>query len=1099
MTDEGVVDPSDRPRFVDNRDGNTLARAIKAHLAALRAEDRIPAELCVASGYFNPRGLEALAEEYRHLPRVRLLLGAEPRPEAEVRRRTHKDPPEPEFSRREVGAGLARLESGLRHDRDQLPFDAAEDRAIRNLLEYLRSGKIEVRRYEKHFLHAKAYLFRGSDRGILAGSANLTHAGMQRNLELVLGHYDDPLVGCVEQWYEDLWQEAVPYDLASIYEELFAEVPPYLVYLKVLWQLYHEELEEEAQDSGRIPITTFQKHGVWRARKILAKYGGVMIADGVGLGKTFTAGEIIRDYRERRQRVLLVCPASLRDSTWRHFLHEYQLQVESVSYEELANEKQLGGGKPHLQSPIEDYALVVVDEAHNYRNEDSPKRAAILRSLLSGRRRDVLLLTATPVNNSLWDLYVLLRYFMKQDAWLADRGVLSIRDRFDQAMKIDPFSLSPDVLYPIVDATTVKRTRRFIMKHYANDTVRGRDGRMIPIRFPKPVASSIGYNLDAVLPGLFGQLESILMPEDGHPLLRMARYQPDRYRLGTGEPRDEPALVGLLRSALLKRFESSVGSFRMTVVRMIVQHEVFLKALARGMVIQKEFFDEMSAMGDDEDIEELLEAGEFSEAASGYSVDRLREDVEADLALLTDISRQVQTVTPKSDPKLESLVEELAKIAAEARAGALDIEDERQKRKVLVFSHYADTIDWIEEPLEQAIATDSRLAAYRGRVASVSGTDSRGGVTRLQALSGFAPVSTEAPPPHDDRFDLLLCTDVLAEGLNLQQCRNIVNYDLPWNPMRLVQRHGRVDRIGSEHPKVFLRTFFPDAQLDGLLRLEGRVRRKLAQAAASVGIEATPIVGGAAREASFSETREEIEKLHRADATIYETGGTDGSAQSGEEYRQELRRALTQYGNDVENLPWRTGSGMRKGPRAGHFFCAAVGDRTYLRFVPLGPREEIIGELGTCLRLIECTEETPRVLSSEMAEGAYEAWDRARRSIFDAWTFETDPANLQPRVRRLNREVAAYLREYPPGDVDQERLNRCLDAVESPWSRREENQLRQAWERESDAASGKAKALVETVETIGAEPFRPPDPLPPIDMEEVHLITWMAIESETPS
>jgi len=1104
MTDLGdeKVGSLSRPLFVDNRDGNTLARAITAHLAALRREGRIPAELCVASCYFNPQGLELISREARHVPRIRLLLGADPTPEALLPRRTPYDPTEPEFTRRRVGQGLAQLERGLRHDRDLLPFDLEEDRAIRNLLEFLRSGRIEVRRYEAHFLHAKAFLFRGVDRGILAGSANLTRAGLRTNLELVLGHHEDPLVARVEEWFESLWRDAVSFDLAAIYAELLAEVPPYLVYLKVLWHLYHSELEEEEKETGRIPITTFQKHGVWRARKILAKYGGAMVADGVGLGKTYTAGEIIRDYRARRQRVLLVCPASLRDTTWDRFLHDYDFDrgVECLSYEELANDAQLGGVKGHLKNPLDDYALVVVDEAHNYRNPDTAQRAAILRRLLAGKRRDLLLLTATPVNNSLWDLYHLLRFFMKQDAWLSDRGVLSIRERFEHGMRADPFNLSPDLLYPIIDATTVKRTRRFIKKHYASDMIRGPDGRMSPIRFPKPVASSIDYDLDAVLPGFFTRLEEILMPGHGHPLLQMARYQPERYPAGGGVAAEDTALVGLLRSALLKRFESSAEAFRRTVGRMIREHEAFLEALSRGWVVRKEFFQELSAAGDEGDIDEILEASEHSEESSKYDVARIGADVRADLALLREMAAQAVGVRPEGDPKLAALVETLAAIAKQAADEAVDEEDARQKRKVLVFSHYEDTIDWVEEHLLGAIERGPRLAAYRGRVASVSGAEVRGGVARQKALHGFAPVSTGALPPNtEDRFDLLLCTDVLAEGMNLQQCRNVVNYDLPWNPMRLVQRHGRVDRIGSPHLKVFLRTFFPDAQLDALLNLEARVRRKLAQAAASVGVEETPIEHGATGEQSFAETREEIEKLHHEDASIYEAGGTEGAAQTGEEYRQELRRALERYGDSIRDLPWRSGSGMRKGERPGHLFCATVGGRVYLRFVPhkAGPESEIIGELGTCLRLLECPETTPRVLSEEMAMAAYESWAKARRSIFDAWTFETDPANLQPKIRKLNRDVAAFLRANPPADVEQERLHRCLDAVESPWPRREENLLRLASEREFRTNGERARHLVEEVERIGAEPFHAPEPLPPIETEEIHLIAWMAIEAGT--
>jgi len=333
--------------------------------------------------------------------------------------------------------------------------------------------------------------------------------------------------------------------------------------------------------------------------------------------------------------------------------------------------------------------------------------------------------------------------------------------------------------------------------------------------------------------------------------------------------------------------------------------------------------------------------------------------------------------------------------------------------------------------------------------------------------------------------------------MNLQQCRNVVNYDLPWNPMRLVQRHGRVDRIGSPHSEVYLRTFFPDAQLDALLNLEGRVRRKLAQAAASVGVEDAPIERGATGAQSFAETREEIEKLRRADASIYEAGGTAGAAQTGEEYRQELRRALERLGDAIRDLPWRVGSGMRKGEQEGHVFCATVGDRIYLRFVPLEPEGEIVSELGTCLRHLECTEDTPRILSDEMVRVAYSAWERARMSILEAWTFETDPANLQPRIRKLNRDVAAFLRSNPPPDVDRERLNRALDAVESPWPRREESVLRLAWERVHGSSVDKARSLIDEIESIGAEPFHAPEPLPPIAEEEIHLITWLALQRET--
>ena len=367
-------------------------------------------------------------------------------------------------------------------------------------------------------------------------------------------------------------------------------------------------------------------------------------------------------------------------------------------------------------------------------------------------------------------------------------------------------------------------------------------------------------------------------------------------------------------------------------------------------------------------------------------------------------------------------------------------------------------------------------------------------VPRERAIHGFAPVSTGGIPPHDDdRYDALICTDVLAEGMNLQQCRNIINYDLPWNPMRLVQRHGRVDRIGSIHSEVYLRTFFPDAQLDGLLNLEGRVRRKLALAAASVGVEDAPILDGASGDQSFAETREEIEKLHRGDASLYERGGTEGAAQTGEEYRQELRRALERHGDAIERLPWRIGSGMVRADHDGFVFCARVADRIYLRFVPRDQGQPIVSEIGTCLRFLECSEETPRHLPDSGIEGAYEAWQRAREDILHAWAYETDPANLQPKIRRLNRDVADFLRLNPPSEVEFERLHTVLDAIEAPWSIREERQLRTAWERDYPSVGAKGRALVEEVERIGVEPHHAPEPLPPIETVDVNLICWMAL------
>jgi hypothetical protein len=1095
-----------RPLFIDNRDGNTLDEAIRQHLRALRREMALPWEVCIATAFFNLPGYSLIADELQQMAGVRLLLGTEPIPEAARPGRNPGDPEEPIFTQQQVAGALQQLDVGLRRAIDLLPFDEDTDAKVRALLKHLHAQhtdgrpKFEVRRVEDRFLHAKAYIFRVVGGGLLVGSSNFTFSGLRRNLELNLGHYDDPVVGKVETWFDELWEPAAPYDLAALYDRLMAEYPPYLIYLKVLYLLYGQEVEQQAEEEnepGDIPITSFQRHGVWRALRILRMYGGVLIADGVGLGKTFIAGEIIRLYRERRQRVLVICPAALRDSTWDEFLHTYQLFVECVSFEELARDRQLGGNDSHLHSPIDDFALVLVDEAHNYRNPDAPARAGVLRRLLMGQRRDLVLLSATPVNNSLWDLYHLLHYFVKQDAVLADRGVLSIRERFEDGMREDPFNLNPDTLFPIIDATTVKRTRQFIKKHYENDLIRLADGSLAPIRFPKPIPSSIGYDLEQVLPGFLGELEDALMPPHGPPRLTLARYKPENYPAGQEPDRGDPAIVGLLRSGLLKRFESSVHAFVKTTAKMVDEHDLFLRGLDQGVILRKEVLHELSAADDEDAFEDLIAVSERAESADSYNVPALRADVVADRTVLSALCDRARPVRPDEDPKLAALVDELVKIANEARQEAIDDEDRRRKQKVLVFSFYEDTIDWIEDYLDRVLERDSRLACYRSRKAAAAGNESRGGVTRQAAIHGFAPETSGAPRPTTDRYDLLLCTDVLAEGMNLQQCRNIINFDLPWNPMRLVQRHGRIDRIGSKHDRVFLRTYFPDEQLNSLLDLEDRVRRKLAQAAASIGVEVSPIERGAEGQQSFSETREEIERLRNGDASIYDAGGTASAAQTGEEYRQELRKALARYREELETLPWKAGSGLAKGKRRGHFFCGMIGDRVYLRFVPYGTAgaREIVQELGTCLRLIECREDTPLVMPLDLKQTACSAWQRARQHIFDSWTFETDPKNLQPRVSKFNRTLAAFLRENPPTYVAQDRLECCLDAIEAPCSRREENMLRSVFEKQYESTAAKANAIVEEVGRIGLEPFQPPTPLPPVQIDDVHLVCWLAIES----
>ncbi len=1081
------------PEFVDNLDGNTLERALRQRLEHLLGSLREPPSASIATGYFNPGGFGRLADVLRRAAGVRLLLGAEPLPAARLPERRLGDPRGERYEKRLADEELDGAERKLRRDRDRLPFSEPSRASVRELLDFLDSGKIEVRRYEHRFLHGKAFLFSGKH-GVLAGSSNFTLAGLTSNLELNLGQYQPGVVERVEEWFDRLWNDARPYDLAAIYREQFAEHPPYLIYLRALWERYGGELEEEAGDSGRIRLTRFQTDGVFRAKRILDQYNGVLVADSVGLGKSFIAAEIFTEVIERnRQRALLIAPAQLRDGMWRQFRRRYQVGIEVVSFEQLAGDRQLGQGDGSaLGSGIGEYSLVVIDEAHAFRNPDT-KRARALRQLLRGDPpRKVVLLTATPVNNSLWDLYDLLTYFVGHDAVFADRGIRSLKERFRQADKEDPFTLNPDTLFDILDATTVRRTRHFVQRFYPNDNFRLKDGTEVTIRFPDPVVGSRSYDLDEVLPGFFDEFAEVLDSGEGEPRLTMARYWPTRYRRKGAPDARETALVGLIRSGLLKRFESSARAFVQTVSRMVAAHDHFVRGVEAGVIPSSDSLAALRETDSDEAWEELLREGE--PVADDLDTARLIEDVRSDRALLERLRVRASAIKAENDPKLKLLAGELARIAGEAERKGISERDIRNRRKVLVFSYFGDTVEWIAERLREVVATDRRLARYRGRIAVVRGTDSFNGTSRSDAVFGFAPESTEAPPSRsEDRYDILVTTDVLAEGMNLQQCGRIINYDLPWNPMRLVQRHGRIDRIGSPHEQVFLTCVFPDRQLEALLALEERIRRKLAQAAASIGVEQPPIPGMEQTQQVFADDRKQIEALRRGDSSLFKRGGEGVHAHSGEEYRQELRKGIERWGDRIRDLAWGVGSGFVGGVRTGHVFCARVFDRVFMRFVPLEADAEIERDTLTCLGILSCTEHTERALPEGFVEGAFGAWERARGDIYEEWMRATDPATLQPSIRPLFRAAADHVRMHPASGFSIEDRDRVADALEAPWGIRQERRLREVFAPDRVAPGELTHRIADVVNELGLQPWKPPEPLDPIEEEEVNLVVWMGV------
>lgn len=1144
----GGFDYGDRnkPELATNRPGERTADALERFLsfaASLPGNPRAD----IATGYFNLGGYTLLADTLDKFENVRLLLGAEPEP-SRGERRIREIGKEPADSSRSEELLLERalegLDRSLAGGRNLLGYSREIDGHSKRLIKWLSSGRVMVRRYEHGFLHGKAFIAADNSHGLVAGSSNFTRAGLTTNLELNLGNYQPHVVGRVQAWFDQLWAESRDYDLAKLFEERFEPHPPNLIFLRMLWELYGSELGADARpEAGGLHLTQFQNDGLARAGSILARRGGVLIADEVGLGKTFLAGKLIEAAAlDRRQRVLVVAPAALRDGTWDAFRNEFKLPFQIVSFEELTRDRRLNPSAPPGSDPLagadpDEFALVVVDEAHRLRNP-STQRAQAVRRLLAGKSpKKLVLLTATPVNNSLWDLFHILGFFLQHDASLADAGILSLKERFATAMRLGPEDLTPELLFDVLDAVAVRRTRKFIKRYYANATIRlGRAGTGGEVRvvFPTPRVRRLDYELDAALrPGFFECFEEALSPDsdlDRQPRfalgdetrrrsLTFARYLSSRYlRPEHVDPDDREGQyqilnAGILKSGLLKRFESSPAAFVKTCRRMVRGFDAFLDLLARGQVASAAALAEWSATDfDEEGFEEFLsEFGSDMAPAAHYHAARLSNDIESDRNLLNSLADEIAQIGPDQDPNLAVLIDQLAAIAAAAAREGIGGQDRRDRRKVIVFSYFADTVAWIADHLRAAVRTDPRLADYRGRIVEVTG----GSGNSAAAMRGFAPrTSARSEREDDDLYDLLISTDVLAEGVNLQQARHIINYDLPWNPMRLVQRHGRIDRLGSSHSEVFIHCVFPDKRLDELLGLEERIRAKLHQAANSLGAPAV-LPDQAGGRGFVSDTRGEIERLRRADPALFERGGTGRSALSGEEFRRDLWEAMRDQSlaDQIRELPWGSGSGMIAGTggavadSTAFVFCARIGDldRPEFRLVEL-PTSASVGEpdaASTSSDLLVCLDRAqppagslqPRTLPAHVYDRAFDAWQIARDDIIRSRRAAADPATYQQPLAKALRESARLIRDHPPPDLAREEVERLVDSIEAPHPHRTVTEFRTAL-RGSEVPAEQAAAAVAVVRDLGLQPYEPPEPLPPIEESDINLICWLAILPE---
>lgn len=1141
------------PQFATNRPEKEEAVATEVNrlFRFLRENLKESPEVAIATAYINPAGFNLLADELEKAPRIRLLLGADP-DEHVVQAQVSEE--------KDVEKVLAQAVSGheewLRHERDLTGFTREALTEAGRMVAWLREvdpegkAKVEVRRFTKGFLHGKAYISsKPGMEGVLAGSSNMTYAGLKLNAELNLGYPagDQQNGKKVVEWFEEYWELSEPYDLAGVYEAIWAPHTPWEIFLRMLLELYGSVLDEERPTPGTFDLAGFQLDGIARMKRLLEANGGVIVADEVGLGKTYLAGEVIRDATdEKRQRVLIICPAALKDSMWKPFLSKHGFRLTDVMSYAKVRELMNPDDQDHTKflNQVRDYAMIVVDEAHNLRNSGAEQSKAIDRVILEGKYpKKVVLLTATPVNNSLSDLDTLVRYFIRDDARFSNLDIPSIKKYIRRAQEMDPENLTPEHLFQLMDQIAVRRTRKFVKEHYPNESIRNPMGESVPLRFPTPRVRRIDYDLgdkgnllvDSVLEALRvddnEDLYSAYSSAKANPdRLMMARYTPSRYlKRSSAVERIQIQNAGLLRSALLKRLESSARALSFTIEALIHSHERFIQSIDAGFVLEGEALREWVSSDTDDLDEALAELDEKAQQkirpVADFYIEALKADAQSDLELLRKLQDLADDALAASDPKFEKLAQELEVLAANARKNHPSGASQGDRRKVIIFSTYSDTVIDVHERLTELMSSQpgGAIIDYDGRIAEpqsgsykkVHKAGKTGGVDqggRAHVIESFAPktasrVNDAGEPTGEDKFDILITTDVLAEGVNLQQAGQIINYDLPWNPMRIVQRHGRVDRLFSEHEEVHLGLFFPAKHLDEMLGLQRTLERKLAQAEAAIG--AANVLPD--RDSTIDVIFHDPSKVEKEFEALLDRGSS-GTALSGEEFRRRLFKELNNFKSlqdQVSHLPYGAGSGFVN-PNArsnGYVFCVKIAGHKdpWFRYVKANDdwtvsvvdgKPQIQEEHLLSLTMADPNNsDTERVLPEAAYSNAFSAWEVAQDAVHSAWQRLTDPNNLQPETPLAFLDAIEFVMQRGLS-LGPQLQSLTLARLRSVPKRRVANSMRGILNRQLEDEV-RLREIISLLDTEGIQPTPDPQPLPSVNKSQVRLVAWMAVSKSS--
>ncbi|MEO8381682.1 MAG: helicase-related protein [Acidobacteriota bacterium] len=857
--------------FITNEPGNT----VRDRLAALLAHTT---QFDVLVGYFFISGFHRIYKDLVSSEKVRILVGLKTDRATYTALQDAKQRELALMSHSETRDAVPQIILDELERGDDTP--EIED-GIRTFVSWIQSGKLEVRAYREENLHAKVYIFSfvdgHIDKGrVVTGSSNLSQSGLVDQLEfnVELKNRSDYEYALAK--FEELWLDAV--EVSDTYADTiqrksqYAEFTPYELYLKFLYEYFREELNRpDTLDDDYLPAgfkkLRYQEEAVLNAKRILEEYGGVFLADVVGLGKTYMSALLARELGDR---VLVIAPPHLLDQTnpgsWRNVFDEFG--VRGAKFESIGKLDQLA------ETDTSKYKYVFIDESHRFRTDSNPTYEK-LATICHGK--GVILVSATPLNNSLSDVLSQIKLFQKARAstipnvrnletffanlqkQLAGLDRQHDREQYFKIMRENATAVREQVLKYLM----VRRTRTEISRYY------GEDLAAQGLRFPDVAdPTPLFYHLDPYLEELF-----VRTVEQLTRAFSYARYNPLGAQYYRGDVREQERQGGVnlarfMKVLLIKRLESSFHAFRLTLDRFLRSHRNFIEQAENGHVfISKKHihkvFDYLEE-GDDESVEALLDEGKAERLPISDFRPAFLRDLRADYQALADLADAWRAV--EEDPKWEAFKERL------------ESDPTLRDAKILVFTESQETARYLGERIERDLR--DRVRVFTG---DASPEDKRLIIANFDA---------RAEKPRDD-FRILVATDVLAEGVSLHRASAVMNYDLPWNPTRLMQRVGRINRVDTTFEKIYTYNFFPSSTGNDVIKL-----RESAEAKIQAFIE---MLGADARLLTEGEEVKSHDLFSRANSRRAITG-EDADEESELEYLAEIRKLRDERPDEFERI-----------------------------------------------------------------------------------------------------------------------------------------------------------------------------------------------------